>query len=359
VGFSSSDTERFNLELQDLIGSQFAIFKVMSPKDVYYETVDAQRYFHGSFSRMIGLIQQRMLSVYLNALAWKEGVLDLIDRMDHYIVYVSSITDSAMWELEQLDTDDRRARVTVVFDESAIEDKVSQLYMRDQMQELVGERMIWSKQGGPPKITAEELRASLSAKFLVTTPDAFQADIDHHRKRIVTSSGKFRPGERETWLDFRFYPGLPEDELSALRAVSDASQARIDAACADGIDCLPLFLMDIQLRIYVSLLFGEHAEVGRALAAYQAVMQGALGYYEPAGERVGALSAENRERLLSVLRDHQEYAAYTGVRLLGYGRSHEFEDRSEAAAAETKAVCERTRAAVNRFFEERGGPLPS
>jgi hypothetical protein len=103
----------FDTKLRELIGRQYPVFKVISPKDVFWETVDAQRYFYGDFSGMVQLIRQRPLSVYLNALAWKEGVLDLLDRMDHYVVYVSSITNGVLWELEQLDTADRRDRVTV------------------------------------------------------------------------------------------------------------------------------------------------------------------------------------------------------------------------------------------------------
>lgn len=215
-----------------------------------------------------------------------------------------------------------------VFDERAIDNKEYQFALRDNMHTL-GQELLWLQQGEPPAVTASELRDRLSAKFLVTTPDEFVADIDRHRERIAVSAGKLRPGERETWLDFHFHPALPEDELAALRAVSHATQARIDAATAEGIACLPLFLTDIQLRIYMTLLMGEHADLGRTLGAYEAVMQGALDYYEAPGERIGALSAENRDHLLATLRDHQDYAAYAGVRLLAYGRSHEFEDRSE------------------------------
>ena len=109
----------------------------------------------------------------------------------------------------------------------------------------------------------------------------------------------------------------------------------------------------------MTLLLGEHADTGRALAAYGAVMRGALDYYEPPGERGGALSAENREGHLAMLRDHADYAEYAGVRLLGYGRSHEFEDRSEAATAETAAISDATKAAVADFFGRTGGPLPA
>jgi len=358
VGFSSSDTQLFGSTLRDLLGGSFPIFKVMSPKDVWWETLDAQRHFADDFDGMIALIHQRPLSVYLNASSWRAGVLDLMSRMDHFIVYVSSITDSAMWEIEQLDTDERRGRVTIVFDEKAIANKDLQLHVRDRMQDQYGERLIWRKEGGPPAITADELRAALAAKFHVATPQEFKADIDRHRARIAASAGPLPTGQRETWIDFEWRPSLPEEKLSDLRALSEAAAGRIAAVTSEGIAALPLFLVDLQLRIYLTLLLGEHADTGRALAAYGAVMQGALDYYEPPGVRLGALSAENREHHLTMLRDHADYAAYAGVRLLGYGRSHEFEDRSEAATAETTAIVKATTAAVADFFARTGGPLP-
>jgi hypothetical protein len=357
MGFSSSHTMAFGESLRDLLPADYRIFKVMSPKDVYWETIDAQRYFGGDYSSMIGLIRGRPGSVYLNALSWQEGVADLLDRMDHYVVYVSSITHSALWELEQLDTEHRRERVTVVFDEEAIANKEMQLAVQEDMRHEYGNKVIWTKEGPPPALTAAELRDRFSKRFLVTTPEDFKADIDRYSGRIAQDSSRLRPGERETWLDFQFHPAIDADALTELRNTSSELQVAIDAAIATGIECLPLFLNQVQLRIYMTLLMGEHDQTGRALAAYAAVTRGALDYFEPPVEKIGDLSAENRESHLETLRDHLWYAEYAGVRLLAYGKSHEFDDFSAAARVTWDEIFDATSTAVARFFDERGGPL--
>jgi hypothetical protein len=356
MGFSSTSTMAFGEKLRDLLEADSTMFKVLSAKDVYWETVEAQRYF-GDYHTLIGLVRGRPCSVYLNAVRWQEGVADLLDRMDHYVVYLSSITESVLWELDQLDTDGRRSRVTVVFDEWAIANKDEQLGIRDLLQDEYGEKVIWSKPGEPPTLTVAELRARLSERFLVTTPDDFEAQIDRHRDRIAAGSSRLAPGKRETWIDFRFHPALDEDRVAELRAFSAELQTWIDAAGRDGIECLPLFFDHVQLRVYTTLLLGEHDQTGRALAAYAGVMRGTLDYYEPPGERIGGLSAENRESHLEMLRDHLGLAEYAGVRLLAFGRSHEFDDFSAPARSDWNAIFEATTAAVARIFEERGGPL--
>lgn len=322
---------------------------MLSPKDVYWETVDASRYyfFPGlDYDGMIQSILQRPCSIYLNALNWQKGVADLLDRMDHYVVYVSSITESLLWELEQLDTNERRKRVTVVFDEEAIAKKPEIPAIAQGMAASTGARVIWSKKGPPPAFTVAELRAHLSRRFLVTTPDEFEAQIDRHRGRIAESSSPRGPGARETWIDFHFHPALDADGLAELRGLSAALQESIDAATHDGIECLPLFLDQVQLRIFMTLLMGQHDQTGRALAAYGGVMRGALDYYEPPGEKIGGLSAENRENHLVILRKHLDMAEYAGVRLLAYGRSHEFDDFSAVASAAWNAIFEAATAAV-------------
>ena len=352
MGFSSVDSSRFNWKLGELLAPHFALFKVLSPKDVYYETASAQRYFYGDYNRVIQLARSPFLSIYLNALSWKEGVLSLLDRMDHFVVYVSSITESALWELEQLDTDERRRRVTVVFDEEAIRNKEIQLGFQHEMQEEDNEKLIWSKQEPAPHRSMDQLREQLSSKFLLTTPEEFEKNILEHRRRISEDPARLPPGQRETWLDFRFHPALDADKLKELRTFSDWVQSHI-AACTGGkgISCLALFLNHIQLRIYMTLLLGEHDETGRALAAYSAVMQAAFEYYSRPGDKIGDLSEEGRERHLGLLEEHNEFARYSGVRLLAFGKSHQFDDFSATATANFDAIFDSTKAAVNRFFE--------
>ena len=267
--------------------------EILSPKDVEWEANAASRYFYGDLGGVIPLARQSMLSVYANASRWKDDVNFLIDRMDHFVIYVSSLTESALWEIAQLDTDERRGRVTIVFDEEAIHNKEAHLGFQDQMQHDPTQKVIWRKEGPAPRQTAAELRDELSRKFLVTTPDAFEKDIEEHRRRINASSARLAPGARETWLDFRFRPAVAEEKLGEIREYSHWVQSQIDAATgAKKITCLPLFLNLIQLRVFVTLLMGEHDETGRALAGYAAVIQGASDYYSRPGHKAGDQSVE-------------------------------------------------------------------
>jgi hypothetical protein len=359
VGFSAMHTMVFGGKLSDLIEPDSEIVRVLSPKDVYWETADAQRYFGGDYEGMIGLVQQMPCSIYLNADGWREGVADLLDRVDHYVVYVSSITESVLWELQQLDTDERRARVTVVFDEEAIANKELQLRLQAAMREERGEGLIWSKQEAPLALTGPDLRARLSGKFLVTTPDEFEADIDRHRQRIAESSSRLRPGARETWIDFRFHPKVDADRLAELRQFSADMDSWIEGGTRDGIACLPLFVDQVQLRIYTTLLLGEHDQTGRALAAYAGAIRATLDYYASPGEKIGGLSPANREGHLEMLREHLGLAEYAGLWLLACGKSHQFDDFSAAASDAWDAIFETTTAAVAAFFAHRGGPLPA
>ncbi|MGH7304059.1 MAG: hypothetical protein ACRELZ_12255, partial [Candidatus Rokuibacteriota bacterium] len=154
VGFASLDTMRFTTTLGKLFAPNkhpVRVFKVLSPKDVYWETVAAQRYFYSDYAKVIALAKYPMCSVFRNAKRWKEHVDTLLDGMDHFVVYVSSITESVLWELDQLDRDDRRGRVTVVFDEEAIKNKELQLDVRDRVREEYADKLIWAKAGSSPE----------------------------------------------------------------------------------------------------------------------------------------------------------------------------------------------------------------
>ena len=347
AGLSTMDTSGFTLKLPGLL--QRRLFKVLSPKEVDSETISAERYYD-DFDAMIHWINQRPAAVYLNARHWKQRLLELLPRMDHYIVYVSSLTDSALWELDQLDTDRRRDRVTVVFDEDAINRKTSQLALQDGLTGRLGQA-IWAKQGGTRSLTATQVRDSLAEVFKVLDLDEFEADIDGVRRRIDNSKAELQPGERETWLDFEFHPAVDDAELERLRAMSQELAELVTAGQGGGIDCLPLYLAQIQLRIHLTLLLGEHAAAGRALAAYSAVMRGAGDHLARPDGRADA--PEENPRLLATLERHAEFAEYAGRQLLSYGRSHEFADQSGQANAAWDAIFNPTRTSVAKVFTGR------
>jgi hypothetical protein len=196
-----------------------------------------------------------------------------------------------------------------------------------------------------------ELREHLSAKFRLTSPEAFAHDIEDHRRHIAPSSACLGPGARETHLDFRFHPAIDDATLTELRVHSSALQARIAARTRDRrIDCLLLFLSDVQLRIYFTLLMGEHDETGRAFAAYAAVMQSAIDYYSQSGAIVGALPENSRDRHLDILADHRDMGYHIGLRMLPYGKADEFGDYTAIAERELASTFDATRAAVDAFF---------
>lgn len=355
ASFPSTDTMQFGAMFRSLLQEDFSLFKIASPMDLYWETLDAQRYFDGDYDGMRRLIGQRPASVYLNARSWQDGVTHLFDRMDHYIVFVSSITESVMWELEQLDTDARRTRVTVVFDEKAIADKEGRAELPYALAGKLGFRVAWAKEGRPPTCTAAELRDYLSARFLVTTEDEFEAHIDQHRERIAASASSIAPGARETWMDFRFHPAVEQDRLDALNGVDAGLEAVVAAAMRDGIDCLPLMLAHVRLWIYTTLLLGQHGETGRALAVYAGIMRGARDYCGQPDDSMRTLSPDDRDRLSSMLQTHHDRGRAMGVTLAACGKSHEFESIFDAATAASTTTYEATVAAVSRFFALRGG----
>ncbi|MBN8443225.1 MAG: hypothetical protein J0M28_16225 [Thauera sp.] len=351
AGISTWDTTGFTLDLPALL--QRPLFKILSPKEVDSETMTAERYYE-NLAKMNQWISQRPAAIYLNALHWQRGLLELIPRMDHFIVYVSSLTESALWELEQLRGARYRDRVTVIFDDQAIERKVSQLDVQQAMDGKAGST-IWSKQGPPPSLTAAQVRESLAEVFTVMSPDAFKANIEAIRRRIDDSHSELEPGEREIALDFEFYPSVDDSDLNRLREMSRALAKLVEAGQSGPIDSLSLFVAQIQLLIHVSLLLGDHDATGRALAAYAAVMWSASNHYEPTGDRADELPEENREQLLGMLDSNGGFAEYAGRHLLAYGRVHELSDETGQADATWNATFEATRKSVDKVFADRRG----
>ena len=349
AGMSTWDTTGFTLDLPALL--ERPLFKILSPKEVDSETVTAERYYD-NLDKMTWWISQRPAALYLNALHWRRGVLELLPRMDHFIVYVSSITESVLWELEQLHGERYRDRVTVVFDQQAIERKTSQLDLQQAMEGKLGSA-IWSKQCAAPPLTAAQLREGLAEVFTVMSPDEFKANIEEVRRRIDDSHSELKPGERETAFDFEFYPAVEEADLERLRAMSHELSKLVEAGQTGPIECLPLFVAHIQLLIYATLLLGDQEAAGRALAAYSAAMWSASNHYEATGDRADDLPEENREQLLGMLDSNGGFAEYAGRRLLAFGRIHERADQTGPADETWNATFEATRKSVDKVFADR------
>ena len=98
-GYSTPDTMRFNGVLSGLLASDACLFRILSPEEAYWENITAEEHFLRL--DIDGLVQKALRpyrSFYLNASVWRARLLDLIDRMDHFIVYVSAATES-VWSV--------------------------------------------------------------------------------------------------------------------------------------------------------------------------------------------------------------------------------------------------------------------
>lgn len=335
----SVDTQRFNSKLAKLASDAVCLIKVMSPGEAYQEILGLEKPFSKpDLNVVIKRAKYPFRSAYLNALTWKRGLSQLLDRADYFVVYVSSLTPSAMWELETLDTPDRRERVTVVFDTKAIAIKDGITGYRDRM-EAEGRKLIWSKKRTEPAVTPEEYRSELATKFLVVSPEEFDGNAGVHLARIGRSSAAEASGVGDNWVDFEFHPAIAADELASLREFRAWIKERILSAIEQqNIGSLLLFLNDVQLWIYTSLLLGEHAETGRALAIY-------------AGTLRCCASA-------TYLEDDVHLADYWGVSLLACGNCHDFTSIYEGAKAEFADIKAKASGAVAKFLQENAKGQP-
>ncbi len=118
------------------------------------------------------------------------------------------------------------------------------------------------------------------------------------------------------------------------------------------------FLNNVQLRIYTSLLLGNHDGAGRALAVYAAAIEVTRERLEADGTGSG-LTEEQLARALEVLDEHLGYAQHTSPTLLGYGESHEFGSYMDAARETYRSLSEATRIAVEGFYDRAERHRPS
>ena len=332
---SSAETLRFNDIVEKLVTPDVCVFKVLAPEEVHWDTQALERrILEGDIDAIAQRAMHPFRSVFLNARHWQQGVLDVLDHMDHYLVWVSSMTPSAMWELEQLDSDARRDRVTVVFDAEAISRRSGILGYQGGLLNQ-GFTFIWQKDTPRPTSTPEELHAWLAARFHVVTLDGFVADLGTHRERIASTSSPLAPGEREMSLAFQFHPAIADAPLIDLRDYSAWLKARIDTAVGQqDVVCGPLFLNDIQLRIFSTLLLGEHDETGRALAAYAGMLRAVLAAYSRVPELRIWQSPFPPGRNIALLEEHIQVARHWGISLMACGPTDHFASIFEQAKAE-------------------------
>jgi len=355
VGVSTVDTFQFNGTLGRHLAADFAVFKSLSPRDLYWETIGPQRYFYGDYVKIVHAASTPIRSFYLHEHHWQDDVAQLAERMDYFVAYVSSITPSVIWELNHLQETGCADRTTVVFDRPAILNKALHSGIHESLPRLAHGDVLW--QPSKKRSTEEDvdaLRAELEKAFTVVLADDFEAEVPALKARILAASSAMPPGARETHLEFRFHPALDDAALEYLRQVDAALWREIDPEGTQEIECLPYRLNQVHLRIFTSLLFGAHDEAGQTLAVYAGIMAGALDFYTRAGQIDENVSAEEFPKYLAVLKDHRDTAASIAWSFLSVGKSHEFGDYRKLATATYDRLFAASRDRAGRFMRGDG-----
>jgi|ERR1043165_1081244 hypothetical protein len=335
IGLSSMDTFSFTGKIGDLLAKDFVVFKILSPKDLYWETVGPQRYFYEDFEKIIQTSSVPIRSFFVNANVWKEDVAYIAERVDYFVVYVSSITDGVLWELNHLKERGYHARTTVIFDDEAIVNKELHVGLQERLPDMQIGDVLWLQQKhhvGQDDV--DKLRDELRKSFLVVSPEQFENTIEDQKSRILAADSALAIGARETYVEFRFAPAMDAAAVEQIRTLDHSIWKQIEAELAEGIICVPYFLNQVQLRIFTSLMLGQHFHAGQSLAVYAGIMDAVLTYYQGQGRINDHISAEDNEKHLDVLKDHEWAGNHIGWCMLCYGQSHEFGNYTERAHAE-------------------------
>jgi hypothetical protein len=158
----------------------------------------------------------------------------------------------------------------------------------------------------------DALHARLSQVFTVVTPETFEAGAPALAARLCgnLAPGAVRPAV--AGLPFGWQPAIAPDALAALHTLHAQLGREVDPLDHEPIECLPLYLNQLLLRLHTALLLGAHTDAGKALAIYSGCMGAALAHYEAVGRINDRVPAEQTSDYLAVLRDHRDTANHIG-----------------------------------------------
>lgn len=334
AGFTTVDSTRFNARLGALLGHDCEVFKALGPLDLERETLALERHFYGDYRALIRICSTPIRAFFLHAAHWQGDVAHLAERMDHVVVYLSSLTESVLWELQHLRDHGHAGRSTVIFDRQAILTKNLHAGFYAALPTLTIGKALWLPHRETlPEAQIDAFRAELEQHFTVIAADAFDAQAEALRARILASRGPLPPGQRESTLPFRFYPALAEPAVTALRQLDAALAQEIAPEAGAPLDCLPFRLNQIQLRVFTALALGEHAGAAQALALHAGHMDALLAFYTRRGQLAGQVSAAELPAYLAIFRDHRDSAAAIARHFLEAGPGDRFDAPGEAARA--------------------------
>ncbi len=327
IGSTTSDSRTFSQSLAESLATDFDLFKALSPNDLQWETVTPSNYFERDLDKVNELAKRPIRSFYFNANYWRDDMAGLIDKMDYFIVYISSITESVLWETELLEQKQRAQHTTVVFDEEAIEKKHGHVELGRLVNRFPSADVVWEKKRREMEaMTADQVRNQLERKFLVVTPDEFFADVPAQKSHIKDSAVTVSSTDRTTPLEFRFYPAVDGEFLDRIREFDAGNEEMVRHQIASSsVANLPWFMGRLQLGIYSALLLGNFEAVARNLARYGA----AIAIVEQHLERL--VVPGQLEQKLELLNQHFLMAKNLSHQIVAHGDANQFvEDRPRA-----------------------------
>jgi hypothetical protein len=311
------DTARMSALLGEHVAPWADVFKVLSPREVEFETVGLDRYFRGDYAKLARRCSEPVRAVYLNARHWQPDLLSLMGAMDHHVAYVSSTTASAQWELDQLEARGDAGRTTVVFDRRAIETKALHSKFHDELPSLgTGEVLARPAPLAPTAEDVDALRAALARRFHLVEMDDLPPAFAALRARVESSAATRHRDEAPIPLPFRLQPALDDDALERLRAFDVALWETVDPTRLAAVDVLPHFLALVQLRILSALLLGQHRDAARALACLAGALHGTRAVFGAAGRIDARVSEDYVGGFLEALQERCDQAARIALHFL-------------------------------------------
>ena len=334
MGFSTVDSTRFNHRLGALLAHDCEVYKALSPLDLERETLALERHFYGDYPALMRVCSAPIHSLFLHADHWQRDVAHLAGRMDYFVVYLSSLSESVLWELQYLRDHGHAGRASVIFDRDAILTKNVHASFYTALPGLAIGKALWLPDRQPlSEAHIDAFRAELETCFTVIPADDFDTQAEALRARVLAASGPLPPGRRESSLPFRFYPALAKPERRALHRLDAALAREVAPDTGEPLSCLPFRLGQLQLRVFTALALGDHPGAAQALAIYAGIMDALLAFYTRSGRIADGVPADELPAWLAIFRDHRDTAANIARHFLAAGPGDRFDALGEAAGS--------------------------
>ncbi|MDQ3789083.1 MAG: hypothetical protein M3422_17790 [Actinomycetota bacterium] len=349
------DSWYFTHNLAERLRGEFGLLATLAPEDVYFARYDAKRYFDRlDYLGVMNMAARSPSAFYLNARHWRHDLAKIADRVDYFVVYLSSLTESSLWEISLLREKGRQSDVTIVFDPDAAQAKQSQADFDTNFARHVSGTVIWPGAAVHDReMTADQWHDRLSSEFHVVPPERFFASLDHIRQRIASASGPACPDERRVPIEFRFEPAADPSDVDKLHKLQRQLMSVTRALAEErSITNLPWYLNVLRVAVLAGLMLGRHDESGRALARYAATVSVLRDRFFPDGRTpADGVTVADPARLLDTLADHSSAAETIGWTLLSLGKSDEFGDYRRLATDSYDEEFGVTRSAVESFMD--------